>query len=154
MKKTILLTLIVAAQFACKKDKKEEDPAPVPTPAPQFSVKINGSDFSCNSCGSTYYSGGLWGATFGTSASENFLVNFSSTPKVGTYTLIKQGNPSMTYAKNNVYYHLANGTLNITAMDTSSNHSIRKLVATFSGVTDSLTTPVYTLTEGSINLNP
>lgn len=142
--------------FACKKKKDTTEPD-AQTPqivVPEISVKVDGTTFSCTTCSSTYLSGGLRGVTFATSStSDQIQFRFSTMPSVGTYTLVKQGNPAMTYVKNFTYYHAVIGNLIITSVDTSANGSINKLIATFQSKTDTTFTPSFRLTEGSIHLD-
>jgi hypothetical protein len=154
MKKSLILLLVIIA-FGCKK--KEPEPAPAPTPAsappPSFSVKINGTVFSCSGCSSSYKSGGMYGVNFYVPNSQDrFLFSFSSYPKIGNKAFVKYGNPSFVYQKDNVYYRAVNGSVNISAIDTSSNGSINKFVCTFSCGTDTTQNVFYSFTEGSTNM--
>jgi hypothetical protein len=162
MKKVAYILLLVLFVAACKKKKSDTDEmiqTPPPSSAPtEFSVKTDGTEFSCSNCFSSFLSGGLRGVYFGgkTSGEDLFQFRFNVMPGVGIYTIIFGGNPAMTYVKNNTYYHITSGTLNITAVDTTTNGSIKKLIGTFSGKTDTTLSsqyPIFKLTDGVINLN-
>ena len=154
-----MLVLFVAA---CKKKKSDIDETiqiPPPSAATtEFSVKTDGTEFSCSNCFSSFLSGGMRGVYFGgkTSGEDVFQFRFNVMPSVGTCNLIFGSDPAMTYVKNNTYYYITAGTLNITAVDTSTNGSIKKLIGTFSGKTDTTLSsqyPIFKLTDGIINLN-
>lgn len=152
-----VILLLALLFLTCK---KKEEPAPSPTstatPTPaivQLKVKINGNEFTCNSCFSSYLSGGLYGVNFGIgTGGDRFIFNFNAFPLPGTYTLIKFGNPSYNYQKNNTYFR-GRGSLSITSIDTSSNGSINKLAATFSCTTDTTGQEFFQITDGQINVN-
>ncbi|MDI1354365.1 MAG: hypothetical protein PSX36_05585 [bacterium] len=151
----ILLQSVLLFSCAKKKSNGSDPAAQIPQQtAPEIFVKVDGNTFSCNICSSTYLSGGLRGVTFATSSSsDQILLRFSTLPVTGTYSLVKQGNPAVTYVKNFTYYHAVMGSLTITAIDTSANGSINQLSATFQCKTDTSFIPSYALSEGSIHLN-
>lgn len=154
--KFISIFVLALLLLACKK-KEEAAASPTPSPAPvkvQLKVKIDGTDYSCNTCFSSYLSGGgLYGVNFAIGSSgDRFVFNFNALPATGNYSLIKFGDPSFNYQKNNTYYR-GRGTLTITAIDTSSNGSINKLAASFSCTTDTTGQEFFQITEGQINVN-
>jgi len=154
--KTFATIFILALLLVTCKKKEEAAASPTPSPAPakvQLKVKINGADYSCNTCFSSYLSGGLYGVNFAIGNSgDRFVFNFNALPAVGNYSLIKFGDPSFNYQKNNTYYR-GRGSLSITAIDTSSNGSINKLAASFSCTTDTTGQEFFQITEGQINVN-
>ena len=156
MKYLFFIASFSISLFSCKKEKKEVPPPPlVEVPKPHLAVKINGADGGCGTCFSSYYSSGIWGVNFnlGGANFDRIVINFAKSPAVGTYTLVKFGNPSFTYQQDNTYYR-GNGILQITDVDTSSNRSIKKLVATFNCTTDtSVSAKTFTLSNGEINVN-
>jgi hypothetical protein len=154
------MKIFIAAAFAlvlvtCKKEKPapEPEPTPAPTPTFQISVKINGTLFTCNTCVSSYKSGGLYGVNFNTSQSvDRLLFSFDKFPKPGDYPFKKFVNPSFIYQKNNVYYRAVNGTMKVTSADTSANGVINKLSCTFNCQTDTTGGTFFSFTEGSTSL--
>src|SRR6218665_1104410 len=138
MKKTIALCMIAAVLFACK---KKEDPTPEPEPVvpPKVvSAKVNGSDKSCsNACYSSSNSAGLRGLyLYLAGYDESIYFSCDALPAKGPHNLVKFGEPFVMYIKNNVYYRAVNGSINISAIDTSANGVIKKMVASFSFQTD------------------
>jgi len=157
MKKLSLIACLFFVTMACKKEKEATvSPSPNPNPATskvQLKVKINGVDYSCNTCFSSYLSGGLYGVNFAIGDSgDRFIFNFDALPAIGDYNLIKFGDPSFNYQKNNTYYR-GRGSLTITNIDTSSFGSINKLAASFSCTTDTTGQEFFQITEGQINVN-
>lgn len=157
MKKLALLFLLPLIVLACKKKNEvvQAEPEPASVKKQQLTVKINGSETSCNTCFSSYYSGGIWGINFAIPGNQNgdrFVINFSKTPAIGTYTLIKFGEPSFNYQNDNTYFR-GRGVLSITAIDTSSNRTINKIAATFSCTTDTSFNRSYVITDGVITIN-
>lgn len=151
--KKLLLLFIALMFFACKKEKPEPEPTPTPAPAPAISVKINGTAFSCSGCTSSYKSGGMHGVNFHIpNTQDRLLFSFNDFPGTGNFTLVKNGDPSIIYQKNNVYYKAVNGSLNITGIDTSANGTITKLICTFNCNTDTTANIFYSFTEGATNL--
>ena len=154
MKYTAIFILALLLLTCKKKEEPAPSPAPAPTPAKvQLKVKINGNEYTCNTCFSSYLSGGLYGVNFaiGTSG-DRFIFNFNAFPPPGTYNLIKFGDPSFNYQKNNTYFR-GRGSLTITTIDTSSFGSINKLAASFSCTTDTTGQEFFQITEGQINVN-
>lgn len=145
--------MMVAVISACKKkETKEETPAPVPV-TNQISVKVSGVEKKCNSCYSGSKSGGIRGSYFYLSGfDEQIYFSCTTLPAKGTHTLVKYGNPYLMYIKNNTYYRATNGTINISAIDTSGGGVVNKLTATFNFQTDTTGSTFFTITEGSINL--
>ena len=155
MKKNFVFLMLLVNLVACKK-KEEPAPSPAPSPTPakvQLKVKINDSEHTCNTCFSSYVSGGLYGVNFaiGTTG-DRFVFNFNAFPSPGTYSLIRFGDPSFNYEKNNTYFR-GRGSLTITSIDTSSLGSINKLAASFSCTTDTSGQEFFQITEGQINVN-
>lgn len=157
MKKLGLFFLLLIVSYSCKK--KEEaatvEPESVIVKKQQLTVKINGVETTCNTCFSSYFSGGIWGLNFyipGNQNGDRFVINFSKKPAVGTYTLVKFGDPSFNYQNDNTYFR-GRGVLTITALDTASNRTVNKLAATFSCTTDTSLNRSYSITEGEINVN-
>ncbi|MES2680422.1 MAG: hypothetical protein V4635_11075 [Bacteroidota bacterium] len=153
MKKILILTMIVAITVSCKKKKDEEPEVPAPV-VYTISVKVDGTEKHCNSCYSGSNSSGLRGSYFYLSGfDEEIYMGCSALPAVGQHNLVKYGNPSLIYIKDNVYFRAVNGTLNITAIDTSQGGVINKLTATFNFKTDTASNGVsHQITEGTINL--
>ncbi|PBQ31640.1 hypothetical protein CNR22_07615 [Sphingobacteriaceae bacterium] len=156
MKQLILLFSFVFFLISCK-DKKKNDPEPEPSAgaiSKQVSVKINGTDFSCASCGNTYASGGMSGVNFSEGGSNRFLFSITGFLKPGTYNMVPFGNPSFTYEKDGRYFR-GRGSLTITETDTSSNGALKKFIGTFNCVTDTNTNNgvFYKFTEGVLNIN-
>lgn len=150
----VLFSLCLLLTSCKKEEEAAPSPAPSPTPAKvQLKVKINGSEYTCNTCYSSYLSGGLYGVNFaiGTNG-DRFIFNFNAFPPPGTYSLIKFGDPSFNYQKNNTYFR-GRGSLTITNIDTSANGSINKLAASFSCTTDTTGQEFFQITEGQINVN-
>lgn len=148
MKKLIVISIVCTSFFACK-DKKKDDPAPAVN---QISVKINGTQFNCESCGNTYASGGLGGINFFEGGSNRLIFNYSGILSPGNYTLVPYGNPSFSYEKDGRYYR-GRGTISLSATDTSSNGAIKKFIGTFQCVTDTFNSTFYNFTEGKLNIN-
>jgi hypothetical protein len=155
MKKNFVFLIVLISLVACNK-KDETPPAPSSTPTPakvQLKVKINGTEHTCNTCFSSYLSGGLYGVNFAIgTGGDRFVFNFNALPAPGVYTLIKFGDPSFNYQKNNTYFR-GRGSLTITTIDTSSFGSINKLAASFSCTTDTTGQEFFQITEGQINVN-
>jgi hypothetical protein len=155
MKRLLVLIMLVCILPACKKKKSEtETTTTEPTPTPkQFYVKANGQELSCNTCFSSYYSGGLRGVNFdlGGSSYDRLLINFTARPTTGTFTLVKFGDPAVTYQKNNVYYR-GMGSMTITAIDTSASGTVKSIKATFTCKTDTSNGVSFDMTEGAINV--
>lgn len=146
---------MIALINACKKkENKEEAPEPAPVAVSNLiSVKVNGSEKKCNSCYSGSKSGGIRGSYFYLSGfDEQIYFSCTALPAVGNHALVKYGNPYLMYIRNNIYYRATNGTMNITAIDTSSGGVINKLTATFNFQTDTTSGVFFTISEGSINL--
>lgn len=143
-----------ALTAACKKKKDtEETPAPTPTaPVKAISVKVNGTEKSCNGRYSGSKSGGSRSSYFYLDGfNEQMYFGCGALPAATTYTLVKYGEPSLIYIKNNTYYRAVNGTITITGIDTSGSGVINKLSATFSFQTDTTSGVSFTISEGSIN---
>ncbi len=154
MKHLILPSLFLLMIFSCKK-KQDTEPQPEPAPLPnQVYVKINGEEKKCNmAC--------FYGSNSGNSRSTYFNLEGTTDkiyfgcfelPKPGTHELILNKQPTMIYIKNNAYYKAMSGTLVISDIDTSSGGVINKMVASFNFKTDSASSEIYTITDGSINL--
>lgn len=156
MKTFIRLFCITMLFLSCKKEKTDTSSATTTVPAkPQLYCKMNGVETSCNSCFSSYYSGGMGGVNFGLGGNsfDRLILGYTKSLAVGTYTVMKYGDPYLVYQKDNVYYR-GRGILTITAVDTSSNRTVKQLVATFSCNTDSATDGThFSITEGSFNVN-
>ncbi len=154
MKKPIVIILLLIVSISCKKKLEVKEPEPLPIQKSQLKVKINGTETNCNTCFSSYYSGEIWGINFyiPDTNGDRFVINFSKKPAIGTYTLIKYGEPSFNYQNNNTYFR-GRGVLTITAIDTASNNAINKLAATFSCTTDTSFSRNYIISEGEINVN-
>ncbi|WP_317899688.1 hypothetical protein [Aurantibacillus circumpalustris] len=150
MKKTILVFAALLFLIGCKK-KKDPEPTPVPV-VNQISVKINGTDFSCSSCGNSYSSGGLGGINFFEGTSNRVIFSFSGFLAPGTYSLVPFANPSFTYEKDGRYFR-GRGTLKLTETDTSANGAVNKFIGTFSCMTDTSNGAFYNFTEGALNIN-
>lgn len=148
MNKILVVSFLCFAFLACK-DKKKDDPVPVVN---QISVKINGTQFNCESCGNTYASGGMGGINFYESGSNRLIFNYSGILNAGTYTLIPYGNPSFSYEKDGRYYR-GRGVLTLSATDTSSNGAIKKFIGSFQCITDTFNSTFYNFTEGNLNIN-
>lgn len=134
MMKKIAILVLLAVFFTGCKEKKKSDPQPASTTSSvpstekkQVSVKINGTEFSCSTCGNTYASGGMGGINFSEGGSNRFVFSFTGFLKPGTYPLVPFGNPSFLYEKNGSYYR-GRGELTITEADTSSRGSLKKLL--------------------------
>lgn len=152
--KRIFFIVCVLFAVSCKK-KKEPTPEP---PAPQtivysISLKVDGTQKQCNSCYSASKSGNSRSSNFYLSgSSERIYFGCSAVPATGTYTLVKYGEPSLIYIKDNTYYRATNGILNITGIDTSQNGVVNKITATFNFKTDTTNNTFFDITEGKINL--
>jgi hypothetical protein len=149
--KTFIIGIISLLFITSCKEEKKDDPVPVPV-IPQVSVKINGTVFSCTSCGNTYSSGGLSGVNFAEGTLNRFIFSISGFLPAGTYTLVPFGNPSFTYEKDGRYYR-GRGVLNLTETDTSTNGNIKKFIGTFNCVTDTNAGIFYNFSEGQLNVN-
>src|SRR4051812_22895596 len=110
MKVAYTFIILTALLFCACKKKKAEEPAEPVVQTKQFSAKLNGTEFNCNSCGNTYYSGGLYGVNISESSTRRFLFNFNSFPKPGTYTLTPFSSASFTYERDGTYFR-GRGTL-------------------------------------------
>lgn len=140
--------------FSCKK-KKEPAPEPTPpqTPVYTISLKVDGVQKQCNSCYSGYKSASTRGSYFYLSGNdEKIYFSVDTVPAIGTYTLVKYGEPYLMYIKNNTYYHAVSGSINITGIDTSQNGVINKITASFNFKTDTTSNTFFDITEGNINL--
>jgi hypothetical protein len=156
MKNFLAIIMVLVMSSNCKKKVNAvQEPESMAVSKPQLKVKINNTETNCNTCFSSYFSGGIWGINFyfpGTTNGDRLIINFSKKPTIGNYTLIKYGEPSFNYQNDNTYFR-GRGVLSITAIDTAFNRTIIKLVATFSCTTDTSFNRYYTITEGQINVN-
>jgi hypothetical protein len=155
LRKILILVPLILLYSNCNKKKEPLAEPVVATPKQQLKVKINGSETTCNTCFSSYYSSGIWGINFyipGNANGDRFVINFSKRPAIGTYTLVKFGEPSFNYQNDNTYFR-GRGIITITAIDTSVNRAVNKLAATFSCTTDTSFNRTYIITEGEINVN-
>jgi hypothetical protein len=155
MNRSLVLLLIAALLFSCKKKKDAEEPEPTtPTPpAKTISVKVDGVEKSCSSCYSGSKSGGLRSSYFYLSGTnEEIYFSYGPVPAPGTYTLVKFQDPTLIYIKNNTYYRAVSGTLTISSIDTSSSGVVNKIVASFNFKTDTTSGVFFNITDGSINL--
>lgn len=150
MKKVIFILSSVLLLTACK-DKKKTDPEPTPV-VNQISVKINGTAFSCSSCGNTYSSGNMSGVNFAEGTTNRFIFSVTGFLAPGTYSLVPFGNPSFSYEKDGKYYR-GRGTLNLTSIDTSANGNIKKFIGSFNCITDTSNGVFYDFSEGVLNVN-
>lgn len=154
--KKIAIVLCAAALSITSCKKKEEAPTPTPTPAPVtylISVKVDGTEKKCNSCYSGSKSGGIRSSYFYLDGfNEQIYFSCDTFPSLGAHTLVKYGEPYLVYIKDNTYYRATNGTMNITAIDTSANGVVNKLTATFKFQTDTTGDKFFNITDGSINL--
>jgi len=153
MKKIIFITCAVFL-FSCKKKKEAAVEPPAPQPVVySISLKVDGSQKQCNSCYSASKSGNSRSSNFYLSgSSERIYFGCSAVPAIGTYTLVKYGEPSLIYIKDNTYYRATNGILNITRIDTSQNGVINNIGATFHFNTDTTNNTFFNVTEGTIDL--
>jgi hypothetical protein len=153
MKKTLLLCMMVSLFVACR-DKKKPLPEPDPGPPVEFKsqvkVKINGQDFNCDFCGSTYYSGGSYGVNF-KEGDGRFIFSFEEFPGTGSHEIVPQGKVTFLYEKDGLYYR-GRGLLNLTTIDTSSTGSIRKLKGTFDCKTDTVQGVSYEFSQGVLDI--
>jgi hypothetical protein len=150
MKKMILLLSGMLFIAACK-DKNTKEPAPAASNN-QVSVKINGSVFSCTSCGNTYKSGNMSGVNFAEGTTNRFIFSITGFLSPGTYPLVPFGNPSFSYEKDGRYYR-GRGSLTLTATDTSANGSLKKFIGNFNCITDTANGVFYNFSEGVLNVN-
>jgi hypothetical protein len=84
------------------------------------------------------------------------ILNFMLRPLPGIYTLVEEdftykNHVTFSMARDNTYYSAVTGTINVTESDTTSSGEIKKLKATFSFKTDTLSGKFYSITEGIIN---
>lgn len=150
MKKIIFILISVILLIACKDKKKtESEPTPVVN---QINVKINGSAFSCSSCGNTYSSGNMRGVNFAEGSTNRFIFSITGFLAPGTYSLVPFGNPSFSYEKDGKYYR-GRGTLNLKSTDTSANGNIKKFIGSFNCITDTSNGVFYNFSEGVLNVN-
>jgi len=154
MKKFAIALFASSLLFAaCHKKKETTGADPLPATKPFLKVKINGNDYSCNGCFSSYHSGNIHGVNFSVGQNgDRFVINITGQPSSGLFSLVKFGNPSFNYQKNNTYFR-GSGELNITAIDTSANGVINKLIATFHCKTDTSNSEYFTISDGEINVN-
>ena len=152
MKKIILASAVVLFIAACKDKKNDPEPIVPVVTEKQITVKINGTEFSCTSCGNTYNSGGLGGINFSEGTSNRFLFNITGFLKPGTYPIVPFGNPAFNYEKDGRYYR-GRGSLTLTETDTSANGSIKKFIGTFNCITDTNNGVFYNFSEGVLNIN-
>lgn len=151
--KIVLLFLATVFVSACNKKKDDPEPTPSPTPSYLISVKVNGAERKCNSCYSGSQSGGIRGSYFNLAGiGEQIYFSCTNLPAVGTHSLVKYGKPYLMYIKDNTYYRATVGTMNISAIDTSSGGVVNKLTATFNFKTDTTSGVFFDITEGAINL--
>ncbi len=150
MKKLILILSGVLLIASCKdKNKTEPEPSAVVN---QVSVKINGTVFSCTSCGNTYKSGDMSGVNFAEGTTNRFIFSITGFLPPGTYPLVPFGNPSFSYEKDGRYYR-GRGSLTLTATDTSANGSLKKFIGSFNCITDTANGVFYNFSEGALNIN-
>lgn len=160
MNKKLALTCLLFGLMACK---KEEEPAPNPAPAPaptvpDISLKLDSVLSSCNNCSYAYRSGILRGITFNLpSSSDPILLNFSMRPLPGTYPFVKPSwstnEVTFQFSRQGTYYTAVTGSLHVTESDTNGYGEIKKMKATFSFRTDTISNKFYQVTEGVINFN-
>lgn len=158
MIRLIFFSLLWAVLFSCKKD-EDNPPAPAPTasvPAPDISLKLDSALSSCSKCSYAYISGILRGITFNLpSSSEPVLLNFSMPPVPGSYPFVKPSfspnEVTFQFKRQGTYYTAVTGSLNVSLCDTNSYGEIKKMKATFSFKTDTISNTFYQATEGVIN---
>ncbi|MBL7902604.1 MAG: hypothetical protein JNK73_11465 [Bacteroidia bacterium] len=160
MKKQLVIGCLMLSLLACK---KEEEPAPTPPPAPtptvpDISLKLDSVLSSCSNCSYAYKSGILRGITFNLpSSSDPILLNFSMRPLPGSYPFVKPSFSSnevtFQFSRQGTYYTAVTGSINVTEADTNSYGEIKKMKATFSFRTDTVSNKFYQATEGVINFS-
>ncbi len=152
--KKITFIICIALLASCKKKKETVAEPPAPQPVVYtISLKVDGAQKQCNSCYSASKSGNSRSSNFYLSgSSERIYFGCSAVPAIGTYTLVKYGEPSLIYIKDNTYYRATNGILNITRIDTSQYGVINNIGATFHFNTDTTNNVFFNITEGNINL--
>jgi hypothetical protein len=160
MKKQFVIGCLLISLMACK---KEEEPAPLPAPAPvptvpDISLKLDSVLSSCSNCSYAYKSGNLRGITFNLpSSSDPILLNFSLRPLPGSYPFVKPSfsanEVTFQFSRQGTYYTAVTGSINVTEADTNTYGEIKKMKATFSFRTDTVSNKFYQATEGVINFS-
>ncbi len=158
MKKFLTILLLTVVIISCKKEKKE--PAQEPPPAPpvkEIVLKIDGVESSCTSCASSFVGLGTPVMNFNFPDSDDLIVvNFYLKPGPGTYPLKRndytyKDQITLWVEKGGQAYTAVTGTINITKSDTTSKGAIKRLVAGFSFITDTINGKFLTVTDGAID---
>lgn len=160
MKRYLMLIVLLAFIFSCKK-KKDETPTPEPQPAPVtpapnkiMKAKINGVNWAMgNNAYSTSNGGNLFftfsGKTDYSTINNSIMLNLSTAP--GAYTF-SNSSCGATYIDSTGIFRnaLGSGTINITEIDTF-QYGVKKLKATFGFVTAPLGGKTYTISDGVVD---
>ena len=158
MKRILAILLLTVLIISCKKEKEEpEQKPPPPPPVKEIVLKIDGVEFSCSSCASSFVALSSPIMNFNFPNSDDLIVmNFYLKPSPGTYPL-KRNN--YTYKdqitlwmdKGGQTYTAVSGTINITRADTASDGTITRLVAGFSFISDTINGKSLVVTDGAVD---
>ncbi len=160
MKRLLTILLLAVSITYCKKEKDEpakNPPPPPPPPVKEIVFKIDGEETGCSSCASAFVALGAPIMNFNFPNSDDLVVvNFYLKPDPGTYPLKRNNSTykdqiTLWIDKDGKVYSAVAGSINITSSATESNGNIKRLVAGFSFVSDTIDGKFLTVTDGTID---